>query len=280
MLQRIPETLSVPCVQHELDILGFGGCYDALYVPMKRSGNRNLRYAFVNFASPADAARQMGARSLGILRSGASSSNAAVSLSFPPLPLPFARFPCLRPPFRLCLYVGLPMPLPVLSSRPMSLRSLPSCRLSRRVCHLAPLSLIFVELPRPPPPRLSFLSLVRREHRDASCTHPGESTSVDSAAGPGRECLVEERRLERRGPRCCSTLVQALAQDGPHEENHERGMAWRRRPRPGSRLHRATTELRVLRCLAHRGARGVETSIGRSVAPPNCREIQAAKLAM
>lgn len=54
MLQRIPDSHDGASVQHTLDALGYSGCYDAVYVPMKNSSNANLRYAFVNFLRAED----------------------------------------------------------------------------------------------------------------------------------------------------------------------------------------------------------------------------------
>lgn len=57
MLQRIPPTLNTESVQRTLDSMGYAGRYDAVNVPMNRGSNLSMRYAFVNFVSPADAAR-------------------------------------------------------------------------------------------------------------------------------------------------------------------------------------------------------------------------------
>jgi len=57
MLQRIPETLGPEAVRWVLDSLGFAGSYDTVHVPLKRGLSLSLRYAFVNFRSPEDAAR-------------------------------------------------------------------------------------------------------------------------------------------------------------------------------------------------------------------------------
>mmetsp|Transcript_47534 Transcript_47534/g.133813 ORF Transcript_47534/g.133813 Transcript_47534/m.133813 type:complete len:239 (+) Transcript_47534:126-842(+) len=57
MLQRIPESFGEEAVRRTLDGLGYHGRYDAVYVPMKHSArSRSMRYAFVNFLIPEDAA--------------------------------------------------------------------------------------------------------------------------------------------------------------------------------------------------------------------------------
>lgn len=56
MLQRIPPTLDVASVRHQLDKMGFRGRYDFVHVPMNHGSNLNMRYAFVNFYRPEDAA--------------------------------------------------------------------------------------------------------------------------------------------------------------------------------------------------------------------------------
>lgn len=58
MLQRIPPTLNSDSVRRVLDDLGFEGRYDAVHVdvPMNRRSTLNMRYAFVNFCTPEDAA--------------------------------------------------------------------------------------------------------------------------------------------------------------------------------------------------------------------------------
>lgn len=57
MLQRIPATLDADAVRRQLDELGYRARYDAVHVPMNRGSTLSMRYAFVNFVCPEDAAR-------------------------------------------------------------------------------------------------------------------------------------------------------------------------------------------------------------------------------
>lgn len=56
MLQRIPPTLDSNSVRAYLDKMGYQGRYDTIHVPMNRGSKLSMRYAFVNFHRPEDAA--------------------------------------------------------------------------------------------------------------------------------------------------------------------------------------------------------------------------------
>jgi len=58
MLRNIPNRISCVTITKQLDVHGFGGTYDLVYVPIDRTtGNLNLGYAFVNFRDKANCSR-------------------------------------------------------------------------------------------------------------------------------------------------------------------------------------------------------------------------------
>lgn len=59
MIRNIPNRYSRKMVMDELDLLGFRGHYDFIYVPMDKFTHWNVGYAFVNFVEPKYASRCM-----------------------------------------------------------------------------------------------------------------------------------------------------------------------------------------------------------------------------
>lgn len=57
MLRNVPNRFTQQELLIELELLGFAGAIDFLYMPYDRSSKASVGYAFVNFASPAFAAR-------------------------------------------------------------------------------------------------------------------------------------------------------------------------------------------------------------------------------
>jgi len=56
MIRNVPYALTVAALEQALQNVGFGDCFDFLYLPMKRNQEKNLGFAFLNFVSPEDAA--------------------------------------------------------------------------------------------------------------------------------------------------------------------------------------------------------------------------------
>jgi len=56
MIRNVPYAMTVAALEQALQNVGFGDCFDFLYLPMKRNQEKNLGFAFLNFVSPEDAA--------------------------------------------------------------------------------------------------------------------------------------------------------------------------------------------------------------------------------
>ncbi len=59
MVRNVPNRYTQRQFSVELNSLGFRGSYDFLYLPMDRSTESNVGYAFINFIDPADAVRAL-----------------------------------------------------------------------------------------------------------------------------------------------------------------------------------------------------------------------------
>lgn len=59
MIRNIPNRFSQRDLAHELESVGFAGCFDFLYIPLDLGTMSNVGYAFVNFTHPMHAVRCM-----------------------------------------------------------------------------------------------------------------------------------------------------------------------------------------------------------------------------
>jgi len=60
MIRNIPQHVTQPCLIKELNLCGFEGTFDFLYMPQCFNTNLNTGFAFVNFISPCQAGALVG----------------------------------------------------------------------------------------------------------------------------------------------------------------------------------------------------------------------------